>query len=320
MDFRTEILPLEGVKGLVNYSKSVVMLGSCFTDNIGSRLKRAIFDCDCNPCGTLYNPASIASALLDILYERPYTASDLFEHDGLWHSFNHHSKFSGTDKEQTLRHINDSLRSAISSLGRASVLIVTFGTAWIYRLKEGNQVVANCHKMPQSMFNREMLSSTQVYGLWNKMLRELSARFPDMKVMFTVSPIRHLADGAHANQLSKATLLTAVDRLVSEFPQQTIYFPAYEIMLDDLRDYRFYAADMVHPSEVAVDYIYDIFRQSFMTDDTVATSKICESLTRRLNHRPIHGEAPDSRKIIDNFIKKYPALSSIVGRIDTLPN
>ena len=306
MDFRTEILPLEGVKGLVNYSKSVVMLGSCFTDNIGSRLKRAIFDCDCNPCGTLYNPASIASALLDILYERPYTASDLFEHDGLWHSFNHHSKFSGTDKEQTLRHINDSLRSAISSLGRASVLIVTFGTAWIYRLKEGNQVVANCHKMPQSMFNREMLSSTQVYGLWKKMLRELSARFPDMKVMFTVSPIRHLADGAHANQLSKATLLTAVDRLVSEFPQQTIYFPAYEIMLDDLRDYRFYAADMVHPSEVAVDYIYDIFRQSFMTDDTVATSKICESLTRRLNHRPIHDEAP--------------APSSNVGRIDTLPN
>ena len=210
MDFRTEILPLEGVKGLVNYSKSVVMLGSCFTDNIGSRLKRAIFDCDCNPCGTLYNPASIASALLAILYERPYTASDLFEHDGLWHSFNHHSKFSGTDKEQTLRHINDSLRSAISSLGRASVLIVTFGTAWIYRLKEGNQVVANCHKMPQSMFNREMLSSTQVYGLWKKMLRELSARFPDMKVMFTVSPIRHLADGAHANQLSKATLLSAV--------------------------------------------------------------------------------------------------------------
>lgn len=320
MDFRTEILPLEGVKGLVNYSKSVVMLGSCFTDNIGSRLKRAIFDCDCNPCGTLYNPASIASALLDILYERPYTASDLFEHDGLWHSFNHHSKFSGTDKEQTLRHINDSLRSAISSLGRASVLVVTFGTAWIYRLKEGNQVVANCHKMPQSMFSREMLSSTQVYGLWKKMLRELSARFPDMKVMFTVSPIRHLADGAHANQLSKATLLTAVDRLVSEFPQQTIYFPAYEIMLDDLRDYRFYAADMIHPSEVAVDYIYDIFRQSFMTDNTVATSKICESLTRRLNHRPIHGETPDSRKIIDNFIKKYPTLSSIVDRIDTLPN
>lgn len=313
MDFRTVIPPLKGMEGTVSYDSSIVMLGSCFTDNIGSRLTNALFDCNANPCGTLYNPASIASTLLDILYERPYSEQDLFQHDGLWRSFSHHSRFSGPDKQQVLDSINTSLRGAVKSIASASSLIVTFGTAWIFRLADGNNVVANCHKMPSSMFKREMLSSTQIYGLWKKMLRELSARFPQLKVIFTVSPIRHLSDGAHANQLSKAALLEAIDRLVNEFPSQAVYFPAYEIMLDDLRDYRFYAADMVHPSEVAVDYIYDIFCRSFMTENVIADSKICESLNRRLSHRPIHGDIPDREAIIRNFIDKYPHLSSVIS-------
>ena len=218
MDFRTTVPPLKGMQGLIDYSSSVVMLGSCFTDNIGSRLNDAMFDCCHNPCGTLYNPASIASSLLDILYERPYTEADLVEHAGLWHSFSHHSRFSGDDKAKVLDTINHARDTALKAMSHASVFIVTFGTSWIFRLAEGNAVVANCHKMPPAMFRREMLSSTQTYGLWKKMLRELSARFPRMKVIFTVSPIRHLSDGAHANQLSKAALLEAVDRLTVEFP------------------------------------------------------------------------------------------------------
>ena len=313
MDFRTIIPPLKGHQGLVEYHKSIVMLGSCFTDNVGQRLQNAMFDCNSNPCGTLYNPASIASTLLDILYERPYNENDLIEYNGLWHSFSHHSKFSGEDKAEVINRINDATKGAIKSLSSASALIITFGTAWIYRLKDGNGVVANCHKMPASTFNREMLSSTQIYGLWKKMLRELSARYPELKVIFTVSPIRHLADGAHANQLSKAALLEAVDRLAGEFQNQAIYFPAYEIMMDDLRDYRFYAADMVHPSEVAVEYIYDNFCRSFMTDDTIATSKLCEGLTRRLNHRSLHGDAPDRESIIASYLEKYPAIAPIVA-------
>lgn len=313
MDFRTIITPLKGLQGLIEYSRPTVMLGSCFTDNVGQRMQNAMFDCNINPCGTLYNPASIASALLDILYERPYNENDLIEYNGLWHSFNHHSKFSGKDKADVVWRINNAIKGAVKSLSNASVLIITFGTAWIYRLKEGNCVVANCHKMPASTFNREMLSSTQIYGLWKKMLRELSARYPELKIIFTVSPIRHLSDGAHANQLSKAALLEAVDRLVSEFPNQAIYFPAYEIMMDDLRDYRFYAADMVHPSEVAVDYIYDNFCRSFMTDDTIASSKLCEGLTRRLNHRILHGASPDRESIIVSYLEKYPAIAPIVA-------
>ncbi len=314
MDFRTTVPPLKGMQGLIDYSSSVVMLGSCFTDNIGSRLNDAMFDCCHNPCGTLYNPASIASSLLDILYERPYTEADLVEHAGLWHSFSHHSRFSGDDKAKVLDTINHARDTALKAMSHASVFIVTFGTSWIFRLAEGNAVVANCHKMPPAMFRREMLSSTQTYGLWKKMLRELSARFPRMKVIFTVSPIRHLSDGAHANQLSKAALLEAVDRLTVEFPGQAIYFPAYEIMMDDLRDYRFYASDMLHPSDVAVDYIYDIFRQSFMTASTIADSKICESLHRRLSHRPLNGTAPDPKAIIEEFSSRYPNLAPVFSR------
>ena len=305
MDFRTEILPLEGVKGLVNYSKSVVMLGSCFTDNIGSRLKRAIFDCDCNPCGTLYNPASIASALLDILYERPYTASDLFEHDGLWHSFNHHSKFSGTDKEQTLRHINDSLRSAISSLGRASVLIVTFGTAWIYRLKEGNQVVANCHKMPARMFRQTDLSLAETTESLGRTIGIVRTVNPGAKIIFTVSPLRYLADGMHANTLIKSRLHLAIDA-VSRSHEGIIYFPAYEIVNDDLRDYRFYADDMKHPSAQAVRYIYDLFSQSFFTPQTAETAAAGRRLSRRLSHRAMAVSETEIKEL--DLLRQYPQL------------
>ncbi len=320
MLFRTEIAPLSGHRGLIEYHKSVVLLGSCFSDNIGARLNNALFDSCVNPFGTLYNPASIASSLLDLLYERPYTENDLIQYNGLWHSFSHHSRFSGDNKAEVLARINSALKNAMESLNHASALLVTFGTAWIYRLVDGNNVVANCHKMPSSTFKREMLSSTQIYGLWKKMLRELAARFPELKVVFTVSPIRHLADGAHANQLSKASLLEAADRLTKDFPTQAIYFPAYEIMMDDLRDYRFYAPDMVHPSEVAVDYIYENFCQSFMTDQTISKAKICESLTRRLNHRPIHRQPTKPSEIINEYAIKYPALDFIFNRIKSSDN
>lgn len=293
MQFRTEVAPLKGLRGLVSHDAPVVMMGSCFTDNIGTLLQRGGFDVCVNPCGTLYNPASIASALLDILYERRYTRDDLMEQGGLWHSWGHHSRFSGADPDQVVERINNALSEAADTLSRASVLIVTFGTAWIYRLADTRTVVANCHKQPASMFTHEMLTAQQVTGLWKKMLRELRGRYPQLKVLFTVSPIRHLANGAHGNQLSKATLLLAIDQLIAELglPASTspdaIYFPAYEIVVDDLRDYRFYAPDMVHPSDVAVNYIYRRFCESFMTPDTIQRSADSERQWRRSAHRPM---------------------------------
>lgn len=291
-EFRTIVQPLKGYQGLVRHDTPVVMLGSCFTDNIGACLTNGGFAACVNPCGTLYNPASIASALLDILYERPYTRDDLFEHEGLWHSWSHHSRFSGPDPDAIVEHINRSQAQAAQALAKASALFVTFGTSWIFRLTQEGRVVANCHKKPAPLFQREMLNVQKVYGLWKKMLRELAARYPGLKTVFTVSPIRHLADGAHGNQASKSTLLLAIDQLTAEFKDTSLYFPAYEIMMDDLRDYRFYAADMLHPSPVAVAYIYDIFCQSFMTNDTVMKALQAERQVRRDAHRPLHPDAP----------------------------
>lgn len=315
MEFRTVVRPPEGMAGIVGHERPVVMLGSCFTDNIGSRLKGELFGCVVNPFGTLYNPASMAGAMLDLLYERDFTAGELFQHDGLWHSYSHHSRFSGVDRDEVLARINTAAAEAREALKSASALIVTFGTAWIFRLKDDRRVVANCHKVPASAFDREMLTTTQIIGLWKKIMRELTARYPDIKVIFTVSPIRHLADGAHGNQVSKSTLLLAVDRLVQEHPSSAVYFPSYEIMLDDLRDYRFYAADMVHPSEVAVDYIYSRFKQSFVTAADEAVAAECARLVRRMRHRRLT-DAPDiafersTRDMRDSLVDRYPYLAS----------
>ncbi len=320
--FRTPVAPLSGYRGLINHRKPVVMLGSCFTDNIGNKLTDSLVDCSVNPMGTLYNPASIAVAMFDLLYERDYTPGELFQHNGLWHSWSHHSKFSGADPDKVVEEMNRSAAEARYRLKNASALIITFGTSYIFRLKEGRNVVANCHKMPATMFDREFLTSTMTIGIWKKILREISARYPDLKVIFTVSPIRHLADGAHGNQLSKAALLTAIDKLVSEHPSRAIYFPSYEIMMDDLRDYRFYAADMVHPSQVAIDYIYSVFCNSFMTDEDIKLNDEGEKLTKRLRHRPINEptEADNqfqsaTDRIAQQLAARHPYLNSAIERI-----
>ncbi len=318
-EFRTIVQPLENQQGLIDHSHPVVMLGSCFSDNVGQRLCDGLFDCIVNPCGTLYNPASIANAVLDLLYDRDYTIDDLFQHEGVWHSFSHHSRFSGTDPDQVLESINESADRARKALSNASAIIVTFGTAYLFRLRENHRVVANCHKMPATMFSREMLPADKITGLWRKMVKEITARYPGMKVVFTVSPIRHLANGAHGNQISKSTLLLGVDALAREMPESVVYFPAYEIMMDDLRDYRFYTADMTHPSDVAVDYIYDVFRRSFMTDDTRDLEQQCLKLSRRLKHRHISAttEAVDgfeagTQAMISELVAAHPELRHVL--------
>lgn len=321
-EFRTTVPPLKDHRGLINHKQPVLMLGSCFTDNIGAKLQENLVDCVINPMGTLYNPASIAVAMFDLLYERNYTAGELFEHNGLWHSWSHHSKFSGTDPDKVVEMMNSRAAEARRVLKTASALVITFGTSYIFRLKEGRNVVANCHKMPAATFDREFLTSTMTLGLWKKILREISARYPDLKVIFTVSPIRHLADGAHGNQLSKAALLTAIDRLIEENPRQAVYFPSYEIMLDDLRDYRFYAPDMVHPSSVAVEYIYSRFCESFMTDESIALCREGEKLSKRLQHRMLTPSTDlterfnsDTDAAINRLIGERPYLRQAIDRL-----
>ena len=263
----------------IGYDTPLLLLGSCFTDEVGGKLQAAGFDLLCNPFGTLYNPLSIASCLQRAVDNRPMQADELVWHDGRWHSWLHHSRFSHSDREQCLSHCNDAIRQTHDFLERKPLLMVTFGTAWVFYHQ--GRVVANCHKLPSQQFERRRLSVREIVEVW----QPLSARLA-CPIIFTVSPIRHLADGAHGNQLSKATLMLAVDSMVNANPQ-TYYFDSYELLMDELRDYRFYARDMCHPSDMAVDIVWERFQETYMSAETRDCLRRQEKAYIQSQHRPI---------------------------------
>lgn len=322
MDFRTIIRPINHC-GKISHESAVLMMGSCFSDNIGAKLQNALFDIEINPFGTLYNPASIALAVTSLIEKRKFSVENLFEHEGRFHSFSHHSAFSGTDAQEVVERINRRISKAFAVLKSATTLIVTFGTAYVYTLVSDNSVVSNCHKLPSEHFVRRRMGINEIVQQWNVVINNLSKFNPDLNIIFTVSPIRHLSDGANENQLSKSTLLLAVDQLCATH-KQLVYFPSYEIMMDDLRDYRFYATDMTHPSETAIDYIYDIFANSFFTETTKQLSKECEKLTRRLRHRFMTDDISAierfncaTEQIKQNLLNAHPYLKQAIDNIST---
>lgn len=320
MDFRTTIKPLAN-KGVIAHDGAITMLGSCFSDNIGRRLQDALFDVEVNPFGTLYNPASIALALQDLINCREFCINDLFEYQGRYHSFSHHSSFSGVNADDVISRINDKIDGASERLKRSRVLIITFGTAYVYEYKKTQSVVSNCHKLPASNFSRRSMAVDEIVSLWSKLIVKIREINPEINIIVTVSPIRHLADGAHENQLSKSTLLLAVNKLCHEL-DNVIYFPAYEIMMDDLRDYRFYASDMIHLSDVAIGYIYEIFSQSFFSEETNNIVRESEKLMRRLKHRHMTDDVSviekfnlSTQQIIDRILSAYPYLEQAINKI-----
>lgn len=266
----------------IDLTSSIVMMGSCFTDEIGSRMHHQLFDVAVNPMGTLFNPASIADAITDALDNRPFTADELFQVDGTWRSLRRHSRFALPDRDATLRMLNESVENTRQRLLTADLLIVTFGSAIAHRHIPSGRIAANCHKQPASQFHVEALTVGDITSQWQPLLHRLSSLNPAMKVIFTVSPVRHIGYGLQRDRLSKSTLIVAVNDLCSN---QVSYFPSYEIVVDDLRDYRWYADDMVHPSSQAVDYVYQSFRQSTMTASTIALADQWGKLSQRMAHR-----------------------------------
>lgn len=268
----------------LDFDCGIVALGSCFADEMGARLQMGGFSVDLNPFGTLYNPASIATALERIIDCRELTETDLVQHEGLWHSWHHHGSFSHPTANETLDACNRRLRQAYEALRSAQLLMITFGTAWVYE-RDGN-IVGNCHKLPASMFTRRRMTVEEIVAQWSPLLKKLSTFNPQLTTLFTVSPIRHMADGAHGNQLSKATLLLAVDELTSA--HSTCYFPAYEIVLDELRDYRFFGPDMAHPTPLAADIVYDRFQQATMSPAIIQQAHNNAKQRKREAHIPLH--------------------------------
>lgn len=287
MKFRTEIDIASIHKGVLSLDSTLFMLGSCFTTNIGERLLQCGFDATVNPFGTLYNPLSIESSIRNTIANRLYSIDDLIMDDkDVWHSLDFHSSFSSTDRETIIQHINDTIRQAHQRLLTCDWVILTFGTSYVYRWREADTVVANCHKLHPDNFCRSMMTVTEVEASMERVISMIRDVNPDAKFIFTVSPVRHKADGLHANQLSKSSLLLAADSVARKF-DNVIYFPAYEIMMDDLRDYRFYAEDMVHPSQVAVKYIFSLFAEMFMSRQTINQCAVNEKFNLRQQHRQI---------------------------------
>ena len=268
----------------IGYEDKILMLGSCFSDEIGRQMEERKMQVTCNPFGTLYNPLSIAQAI------HMTGLPELVEHDGLWHSMAHHGSFSRATKEEAEKAVAESIETMQRALKEATVVIVTFGTAWVYELSaishQPSVIVGNCHKMPEKWFSRRRLTVDEIVEAWQPIL----AQYADKKWLFTVSPIRHVRDGLHENQVSKATLLMAVDQMVnSTWPNgKWQYFPSYEIMMDELRDYRFYADDLVHPSSMAVEYIWERFCDTFCTSQTINAMHIAHKEWKFAHHRPLH--------------------------------
>jgi hypothetical protein len=265
-----------------------MFLGSCFADNMGVKMMEHRFNVSVNPFGVLYNPLSVALGCRRLLDPVPFAEDDLFYYDGMYHSFMHHGKFSDVSVTDSLFRINGTLSATAEVFRDISCLVITFGTAYVYRLKSNGQVVANCHKLPAIQFERELLTVDRIVDEWSVLLENIWSENPLLKVIFTVSPIRHWKDGAHFNQISKATLLLAEQALTEKFPDRISYFPAYELMMDELRDYRFYADDMFHPSDIAVNYIWTRFCDVYMNTEMKGILKEVESLNRALSHRPLN--------------------------------
>ena len=298
----------------IGYETPFLMLGSCFAESMGNRLQQLKFNITLNPFGIVYHPAPAAQNMKRIIAGKPYTTDELQQHNELWCSFDHHGRFSHLDASVCLEQINSELKQAHDRLASSEWLFVTFGTAWAYRLKNSGRVVTNCHKFPASDFERIRFSVDEIYTVWTETIALLRQFNPKIKIVFTVSPIRHLRDGAHDNQLSKATLLLAVDRLNHEV-ENTGYFPAYEIVLDDLRDYRFYNEDMTHPNSVAINYIRKHFCESYMTENTLQTMKTVEDIVQAAAHRPIH-RTSESRKFAAGYLEKIAVLIQQMPQLD----
>lgn len=277
----------------IDHNSKLITLGSCFSENIGKKLADSCFLVESNPFGVLFNPVSIKNSLVDLLTEKKYTEADLFQNGSLWSSFSHSTLFSEIIQEICLQRINSRLESSAVMLREADFILITFGTAWLYELKEDGRVVANCHKLPADQFNRRRLSVEEIVKDYADLLIKIKAVNPGIEVIFSVSPVRHWKDGAHENNVSKGILHLAIDKLLGQF-DFLHYFPAYEIQMDELRDYRFYAEDMLHPSDQAVKYIWERFSSTYFSRETISINKKIEKYCNMLNHRPIHQHSNES--------------------------
>ena len=304
MEFRTAIR-VNPVEKSIDFNSGVALFGSCFSENIAKKIAHFQIPYFSNSHGILFNPLAIEGAIMDDTQKKRYTENDLVCHEGIWLSLNHHSCYSGTKKTELLDLINRSVEAGNAFLKRSTHLIISLGTAWIYTY-QNKTIVANCHKIPQREFEKSLLSVEEITDSLTRIILNIRDFNPGLEIIFTLSPVRHLRDGFIENSVSKAHLLTAIHGVCKSL--NTWYFPSYEMMMDDLRDYRFYNADMIHPNQVAIDYIWEHFRKTWIGPAIYPVMSEVDAVQRSLDHLPFNQDSKEHQVFLKNLSVKIDQL------------
>lgn len=303
MQFRTPI-PITEIQFPIDYHSKILSLGSCFAVNMAEKLEYFKFQNSCNSFGIIFNPVSIEKLVQRAVHKRFFTEEDIFYHNDLWHCFEVHSELSNPDKVFFLDSLNDLIDLTNQQISESTHFLITFGTAWVYRNRESNQIVANCHKVPQKQFTKELLSVERIQTALQNTIQLIQTVNPEAEFILTVSPVRHIKDGFVENQWSKAHLIAAIHSTDNSQLTTHNYFPSYEIMMDELRDYRFYAEDMLHPNQLAIDYIWQRFKETAISKSALPVLEEIGSIQSSLNHRPFNPESESHQKFLVKLQKK----------------
>jgi hypothetical protein len=297
MQFRT-LIPISKSDTPIDYNSKALSLGSCFVVNMAEKLDYYKFQNSCNPFGILFHPLAIEKCIDFAVSGKRFAEKDIFFYNERWHCYDAHSDLSNPNKEELLASLNAIIESTKGQLEEASHVIITYGTSWVYRNIERDAIVANCHKVPQKQFKKEILSVDGIESSITNTLKLIHSVNPSCTIVFTVSPVRHIKDGFVENQWSKSNLIAAIHNMLNtgHYKGSAEYFPSYEIMMDELRDYRFYAEDMLHPSQVAIDYIWKRFKETTVSETAFPTMDAVETIQKSLQHRPFNPESESHQK------------------------
>ena len=306
MKLQTQIPLKKETRNAIDYNSKVLLLGSCFSENIGDKLSYYKFQSLQNPFGILFHPKAIENLITNAINEKEYSEKDLTFQNERWHCFDAHSSLSAADKNELLNNLNSTVSSTKKQLEEATHIVITLGTSWVYRFIETDKIVANCHKIPQKKFLKELLSVDEISESLEAILVLLKSINKDIQILFTVSPVRHLKDGFIENTQSKAHLISAIHNILNG--GYAFYFPSYEIMMDELRDYRFYAEDMIHPNKTAINYIWEKFVASWFSEDTLLTMKDVDVIQKGLSHRPFNENSVQHQQFLKNLEVKKETL------------
>lgn len=314
MQFTTKI-PIPKSHFPIDYHSKIVALGSCFAVNMSDKFDDYQFQNTANPFGILFHPLAIYEIIRRSIQEDFFSESELFFHNERWHSFDVHSDLSSDQKEILLQKLHQLLVDFKTQITSASHILITYGTAWVYKEKASQKIVANCHKVPQSQFEKELLSATKIQEAIQDTMALIQSVNPHAHLIFTVSPVRHLKDGFVENQQSKSNLIIGIHQTLKAQQSAHSYFPSYEIMMDELRDYRFYAEDLLHPNNTAVQYIWERFSESNIAEDAYSVMREVESIQKGLQHKPFHADSQSHQLFVSqlqekirNLQKRFPQM------------